>query len=127
MDLITCIEVFLNPGKGQPITLSLAEGVAILISDDIKDRKKIKDRIEYLYDIRSKLTHGVIESVEDCDINSLIRLTGSLIILLLERKDEFKNKAVLIRWLEYKRLGGEIENWPNYNEFLNSYKKPKLK
>jgi len=117
----------LNPGKGQPITLSLAEGVSILLTDKIVERKKIKDRIEYFYDIRSKLTHGVIESVEEGDINYLTYLTRYLTFMLLERKDEFENKAILSRWLEYERLGGETKDWSKYQEFLKGYKKPKPK
>ena len=58
MDLITCLEVFLNRGKGEPILISLSEGAAILLCEDIKDRRNLKKDIYDFYDIRSTLTHG---------------------------------------------------------------------
>lgn len=125
MDLITCIEVFLNPGKGQPTTLSLTEGLAILLTDDVIERKKIKAEFDKLYLIRSNIAHGVRESIEDKDMNYLIGITGLLISLLTDRKDEFENKKSLINWLEFNRLGGKPEEWAKHKEFFKNYKKSK--
>lgn len=118
LNLITVLETFLTPGGGDPIQKSIAEGVSILVEDDVHDRKKLLKKMKNFYKLRSSLSHGHGEDILDIDVRELTTIAGKLIAILLKLKDQFESKQDLINWIEYRKLGGLPENWNEYKEWL---------
>lgn len=123
LNLITVLEAFLTPGENDPIQKSIAEGVAILLENDVLRRKKLMKRIKTFYGLRSKLSHGHSKEILDADVKELSNIAGSLIMTLIELRDQFESKDELTNWIEYRKLGGLPENWIAYKEALKDFKK----
>jgi len=115
---ITVLETFLTPTGDDPIQRSIAEGVAILLEDDVLARKSLIKKIKKLYTQRSKISHGYNKEILDIDVKELSIIAGSLIMTLIGLKDQFESKQELINWIEFKRLGGLSENWIQYKESI---------
>ncbi len=105
LNLVTCLETFLTPTDRDPIANAVAEGVAMLISDDLESRKIIKKRIKYFYGIRSGISHGGQKTVLDVEIAELKKMTGTLIMRLIDRVGELESQRQLLEWIEDQRLG----------------------
>ncbi len=105
LNLVTCLETFLTPADRDPIANAVAEGVAMLISDDLESRKIIKKKIKYFYGIRSGISHGGRKAVLDVEIAELRRMTGTLIMRLIDRVGELESQYQLLEWIEDQRLG----------------------
>jgi hypothetical protein len=118
LNLITVLETFLTPGSNDPIQKSIQEGIAILLENDVLRRKRLMKRVKTFYGLRSKLSHGHGKAILDADVKELSNITGSLIMTLVELKDQFESKEELINWLEYRKLGGSPEKWSEYKESL---------
>ncbi len=103
--LITCLETFLTQETGYPIRLTVAEGTAMIIRDNLDDRKKLKKRINYFYKQRSSLSHGGSSNkILNSEIKELKGYVFSFIKTMIERRIEFKTCNELMDWLEDQRL-----------------------
>ncbi len=120
LNLITVFETFLTQGGGYPIQTSIAEGASILlIKEDVIRRKRLVERIKEFYGLRNTLSHGRGKEILDIDVRELTYLASSLINILTKMKDQFESKDDLLRWIEYRRLGGLPENWKEYKDSLS--------
>ncbi len=77
LSLITALESLLTPKDGNPIGTAIAEAVAIICSDELAARKRIKARFKDLYRNRSAVSHGGHKSVMDSD---LVMKAGQLVM-----------------------------------------------
>lgn len=105
LSLIICLETFLTPRDGNPIGTAIAEGVAILITTGLENRKRLKKRIKKLYQMRSAVSHGGYKAIFDTDLAELRAIAGTLTKLMIDQKDEFPTQKALLEWIEDQKLG----------------------
>jgi len=106
LNLVTCLETFLKPAKDDPISATIAEGIAILTATGLEQRKQRKARIKEFYGMRSRLTHEGHGTVLANDLYELTGIALSLTVQLIRRKDEFATQEQLRGWLDDERLRG---------------------
>lgn len=104
LNLVTSLETLLTPRDGNPIGTAIAEGVALLLSDNLADRKRVKRRIKELYQQRSAVSHGGKKPILDSDLRELEVFSGSLLMVLIHRRAEFSSQKALLDWLEDAKL-----------------------
>jgi hypothetical protein len=104
LNLITCLEALLTPDDGNPIGTAIAEGVAFIVADDVEKRTRIKKSVKHLYNKRSAISHGGQKVVLESDLSELQQIAGTLIMILIDRKDEFNSKKNLLDWIEAKKF-----------------------
>jgi len=64
LQICIALEAIFGDDNGREgITKTLADRCAYLIGTSIQDRKKIRERFEKLYSVRSKLVHGSVASL----------------------------------------------------------------
>ncbi len=108
LGLMICLESVLNEKGLESITATIANGVAWLIGEDLKDRRELKTRIGGFYSKRSTISHGgkVEDRITLKDIDELTNIVGAVIKRLLKKVDEFASKKALRLWIEERGLGG---------------------
>jgi hypothetical protein len=106
LNFITALEVLISPSSNEPITAVIAESVALLLGDDLANRRRIRDRVRALYGLRSGLTHGEKRQIADHDIAELIAIARNVTARLIRRRHQFPNKTKLREWLDEQKLGG---------------------
>jgi hypothetical protein len=104
LNLVTCLEVFFTPDNGDPISNSIAEGTALLLGEDLKERKHLKSRVKDLYRHRSKVSHGGHSSILNKDVVDLKSIAMKLLVKMIKWRETFKSRKNLIDWLEDQRL-----------------------
>lgn len=104
LNLTTCLEVFFTPKGRDPISNSIAEGVALVLSKDLIERKNLKRRVKELYGYRSTVSHGKHISILNKDLDDLKQISMFLLVKMVERKEEFASIEDLINWLEEQKL-----------------------
>jgi|WetSurSiteA1Bulk_404760.scaffolds.fasta_scaffold44250_1 hypothetical protein len=125
LNLITCLETILTPmDKRDPIIQNIAEGVAIIIDNDVIDRKKRTKQVRDLYDRRSSLSHHGKGNVTKEELRRLTRIALSLLKSVIDKSDEFITLEEFHRWIEYRKLGGNNSpSWEGYCEAITEKKK----
>lgn len=113
LNLITCLEIIFTPESRDPIIQNIAEGVAILIGEDVNQKEDISERIRDLYDKRSSLSHHGKGTILDIDLCYLININIKILSLLMELRKNFNCKKDFHKWIEYRKFGGpqDIECW----------------
>ena len=106
LNLVSALESLLTRDSSYPIAISVAEGAAILLGDDLSERIRIRDEVKEYYGKRSRLSHGGSKPVYDSDLEGLQHYTVSLLLVLLKRTDEFNNQDDLFNWLDTQKLKG---------------------
>jgi hypothetical protein len=104
LNLITCLEVFFTQEGGDPISNSIAEGVALTLGEDLLERKRLKKRIKDLHRLRSKVSHGGNSSILIKDIADLKAISRRLLVKMIECRETFNDREQLVDWLEDKKL-----------------------
>lgn len=104
LNLVTSIETFFTPKDRDPISSSVAEGVALFLGSTLGERKSIKARIKHFYSRRSSLSHAGKGSVLKSDLLELENYAGKTILRMIERLSTFKTRDDLLAWLEDERL-----------------------
>lgn len=104
LNLITCLETLLTPRDGNPIRTAIAEGVTILIETGVENRKVLKKKVQDLYSLRSAVSHGGRKEILESDVKELNKIVRMLIMIMIERKDEFKSQNELLSWIEVQKL-----------------------
>lgn len=82
------------------ITAMLAERAAFVAGKDLDDRVKIDHDIREHYGMRSKIVHGVKVNIELRDINSFGILVRRVILAVLEKLNELRDKLSTVEELE---------------------------
>ena len=104
LNLITCLETFFTREKGEPISNSIAEGIAFVLAKDLTKRKKIKQRIKCLHGMRSEVSHGGHSNILNKDIQELRSIATNLLIKMIEKQSTFTSRSDLLNWLEDQKL-----------------------
>jgi hypothetical protein len=106
LNLVTCLETFLKPAKDDPITATIAEGVAILTAAGLAERKQRKNRVKAFYGMRSKLTHEGHGQILSSDLAELTEIARDLTVQMIRRKDQFPTQEALRNWIDDQKLTG---------------------
>lgn len=106
LNLVTSFETLLKPAAGDPISATIAEGVAILTATGLDERRTRKRRVRYFYGLRSTLTHEGQGEITGKEVRELSGIAQTLIVKVLARKDEFKTQEDLRNWVDDQKLGG---------------------
>lgn len=104
LNLTTCLEVFFTPEGGDPISNSVAEGVAFILGEDLVERKYLKRRVKKLYGHRSKVSHGGHADILNKDVFDLKYIAMSLLVKMIEWREQFVSREELIDYLENQKL-----------------------
>lgn len=105
LNLTTCLETFLTPRDGNPIGTAIAEGVAILLSDNLDERKRLKKRVKDLYGKRSGVSHGGEKAVLDSDLAELREVAKRLIQTVITLQPTVNSQKALLNKIEDAKLG----------------------
>lgn len=96
LNLVIILEVLLTPSaKGDPISTTIADGVAILLADPEAERREIRKTTKEIYNVRSDIVHGdLLYSGADFDahLNHLRNIVIKLIMTVWELKVRNKLK-----------------------------------
>src|SRR5262249_8827943 len=112
LNLVTCLETFLKPAKDDPITATIAEGVAILTATGLEERKGRKHRAKAFYGMRSRLTHEGHGEILSSDMTELTGIACDLTVQMICRKDEFPTQEHLRNWIDDQKLTGPVPSDP---------------
>jgi hypothetical protein len=104
LNLITAIETLLTPRDGNPIGTAIAEGIAIILTTGLDNRKSLKKEVQRLYRMRSAVSHGGNKEILDSDYKTLRQIVFSLIIELLNMDIKFESQQSLLSWIEDQKL-----------------------
>lgn len=109
VSLATSIEALLGPPKGQSITKSIAENLAIILQNDYGRRVDTMKAFSKLYDLRSDAAHGTHEKeIHDNHVRNLRYFATSLIVALLRHQNDIRTREDLFDWLSRSKLSGQL-------------------
>jgi hypothetical protein len=110
LSLIIALECLLPSERSSGSTWT-SEGAALLLGQDPKERKGIRDRVRGLYRKRNDIVHqGGGEEVTRDDIVWARKLVHNIIKSIINNRDSFVNEAGsydIASWLEDRKMGGE--------------------
>jgi hypothetical protein len=104
LNLLICIESLLTPKEREPIANAVAEGVALVLGDDLETRLGLKKRMKKLYSNRSGLSHGGSKEILESDLIHLQDMAGKLLVWAIKQVDNFKSHQELFDWIEEQKL-----------------------
>jgi transcription elongation factor GreA-like protein len=102
--LIVALESLFSPYSGQSIAGTVSESVAFLISANLKGRKQLIEFIRKSYNKRSKVAHGGNKEVSESDYYTLLSLVGEVLLVCIQRNEDFINQKELMSWIEDMKL-----------------------
>ena len=88
----------------QSITNAIAEGVALVLGDDLETRRRLKKRMKELYSNRSGLSHGGSKEILESDLLHLQDIAGRLLVWAIKQVDNFKSHQELFDWIEAQKF-----------------------
>lgn len=119
------LESLLIFDKSEPLSKSLSERAAFLLSPDANVRKNISKIIKQFYNERSKVVHGSSSSVHINMIESVDRLIVLLCLIISNNKNQFRNQEKIQNWCEDIKWGQQ--KFDIILPFSNTYLKNALK
>jgi hypothetical protein len=102
--LIIALETIFTAERGNPITNTVAEGVALVLGHDFQSRKDIKKTIKDHYGMRSGVSHGGKKAILDSDYYTLMNMVGSIIAKLTDKTNTFSSQKEFSEWIEELKL-----------------------
>jgi hypothetical protein len=108
LSLITTLETYLTPRDREPIVNAIAEGVALILGEDLDTRRQLKRLVKNYYNKRSALSHGGKTAVLRADVVRLTIIVGKLTTWMIKHTNQFTNVGQLLEWLEDVKLSGPI-------------------
>jgi len=102
--LVTALETYLSPRDGRPIASAIAEAAALLLLQDLEERKELKRRIVAHYDRRSRISHGGKRTPLREDFADLLSVAITLTVWMVDNAARFQTLDELHRWFEDVRL-----------------------
>jgi hypothetical protein len=106
LSLITSLETLFTPRDNNPIGTAIAEAVALVSSEELSERKRVKGRVRELYRHRSAVSHGGHKAVSDADLRELLKITKHAVLWSIDQTEKFKSTRNLFDWLEDRKLSG---------------------
>jgi hypothetical protein len=100
LNLITAMEVLFTPRDRDPISTSVAEGVAFVLATTRGDWKTIKKRLKALYGKRSAVSHRGSRAILDAEVAELRSVAANVVRGLVSRTAEFATRDQLLEWIE---------------------------
>jgi hypothetical protein len=107
LHLIIALEALFSPKSGDPISNTIAESTAIVVSHHLKARLDTKAEVKKCYSRRSAIAHGGRTSVTENDLGKLTVLVWNAIRSLLFKTDEFIKHDDLRNHLENCKFSGD--------------------
>jgi hypothetical protein len=104
LNLVTTLEVFLNPREEKTITSAVSEGVALVLGDSLYERRELKRLVKSFYKARSKISHGARPIVTGNQVRDFQMVVGAFLRRMISRRSEFKSLTDLEEWLDDQRL-----------------------
>lgn len=98
--------LFTSKDKSLPVSATIAEGVAFLISDKADVRIRMKKRVKELYDRRSDISHGASHEVDKESLDYLAALVQVCIRMLLDKTGFIKERVDLTNLIEARKYFG---------------------
>ena len=102
--MIVALETLFTQKDGGPIANSIAEGVALILSEELERRKEIKRKVKDYYGKRSGISHGGKISIVATDYLNLLEIAHKIIMELTKRANDFQNQESFLEWLEDLKL-----------------------
>jgi hypothetical protein len=102
--LIISLEVIFSPEEGNPISTSIAESVAFILSSDKDDRIKIKELVKKYYKKRSSIAHGGRSSILPIELNTLNHFVKNLIYALTKDLKTYSTHKDLFNHIENLKM-----------------------
>ena len=119
------LESLLVFNKSEPLSKSLSERSAFLLSPEASTRKKISKLIKHFYTERSKVVHGSNASVPLYIVESVDRLIVLLCLVIATNRNNFHTKENIQNWCEDIKWGHH--QYDIYKPFSDLYLKNALK
>lgn len=104
LNLLISIESLLTPKEREPIATAIAEGVALVLGDDLETCRRLKKRMKELYSNRSGLSHGGSKEILESDLLHLQDIAGKLLVWAIKQVDNFKSHQELFDWIEAQKF-----------------------
>jgi len=104
LNLLISIESVLTPKGRESITNAIAEGVALVLGDDLETCRRLKKRMKELYSNRSGLSHGGSKEILESDLLHLQDIAGKLLVWAIKQVDNFKSHQELFDWIEVQKF-----------------------
>jgi hypothetical protein len=103
LNLIVCLEMFLNPGENESISGSIADGVVMLLFTDVDQRLYFRQFIKQAYHARSRVTHG--RNLDGrIDVPQLGIIVFNLILVILKTRNKWTSVQELQQYIIKLRL-----------------------
>lgn len=107
LGLIIVLEMFFTPEGREPIAEVVSESTALLLSDNLEDRKEIKNFIKRMYRQRSALSHGRKVETTEWEIDELTNLVVAVILTVTENEQGWTSLDAIRSFFEDYRLRDE--------------------
>lgn len=102
--LIVALESLFKPEQGNSIGGTVAESVALLISDNLDGRKKLVSIVRKFYGKRSGVAHGGKKTISETDLYTLMNIAGTSIMESIEKISTFATQKEFMSWIEDQKL-----------------------
>jgi hypothetical protein len=100
---ITAIDMFFS-SKGGPVTRDVTEGSAIVLGPTLEQRRMIVKKVEHLYDMRSKVSHGGKRVADEDAVLEIKYLAINLLAKLSAMSGQFTTREAFRSWMVDQRL-----------------------
>jgi hypothetical protein len=107
--LMSSLETVFKVEQNTPITNTITSGVALLTKEDVAQRQVRKDRMNYFYGLRSRVSHGHETGMSDDDIQELTGIVFDVTKLIIENRSKFDTPAMFVAWLNEQKLTAKVE------------------
>ncbi|MCK5538976.1 MAG: hypothetical protein KAI79_19285 [Bacteroidales bacterium] len=102
--MLTSLESILLKNSTEPIQQNLSERMALFISKELEERKKIIKIIKSIYGIRSRYLHHGNSSSELKDITKFMEYVWHFFVALIGNANKFSTKEDFISAIEDRKL-----------------------
>ncbi len=123
LSLVSSLEAFVNPPSHDRVTEAVVEGVAALEGEMVY--KYAMKRLEKLYGIRSRLSHGDETLIFERNITELRQIAFDVIQYMIQRRNDFRDqkdcfKAIKTLREEFKqKYGNKKKAYNPFRTFLH--------
>lgn len=110
-DAITALEMFFTMDQpGTPISRDVSEGVALIVGKTLEQRRRIKERVQDLYNKRSKISHAGKREITDAELYEVRNLVMYFLRGICKLAPFFKKRVDVRTWLETLRLSASYDD-----------------